>query len=440
MASHPVVLHVYDLSGGMAAQFAPALGIPIDGIWHTGVVVHGTEFYFGGGICADPPGRTPYGTPVSTHTVGTTGVSRDAFTAHLRAVLAPAFTAATYHLLDHNCNHFSAAAVAHLCGPDARIPAYVSDLPAVALASPLGALLRQSLDGLQAQIRNASAGHELAGAAGAGAPRGRPRPAPPEETALARAVRTPVVAAVGATPKIVAALAAADPAFGAPPADGRPPVGALLASLARAPSFAALDLLRLAAAEAGPRAAAVAAALPSLLATYAVPAGASPLAATSAAAAAAGWMMTLRAAVNLLAGEATARPLLAAAAPAGGTVATQLAAAVAPAVGGPTGGVRVAGALLCRALARAAVHGWGGGEDGATAVVDAAAGRLGGGGGPPAPPDEADHLLTAVGLAVGGWPALGGLVAAMGVDLGRYGQGGVAAELRRLLEAVNGAG
>ena len=262
MASHPVVLHVYDLSGGMAAQFAPALGIPIDGIWHTGVVVHGTEFYYGGGICADPPGRTPYGTPVSTHSVGTTGVSRDAFTAHLRGVLGPAFTAATYHLLDHNCNHFSAAAVAHLCGPDARIPAYISDLPAVALASPLGALLRQSLDGMQAQIRDASAGHELAGVAGGG-PRGRrpPPPPPPEETALARAVRTPVVAAVGATPKIVAALAAADPAFGAPPADGRPPVADLLASLARAPSFAALDLLRLAAAEAGPRSAAVAAAL-----------------------------------------------------------------------------------------------------------------------------------------------------------------------------------
>eukprot|EP00170_Pyropia_yezoensis_P007075 contig_28851_g7097 len=194
MATFPVTLHVYDLSGGMAAQFAPALGIPIDGIWHSGVVVHGTEFYYGGGICADPPGRTPYGRPVSTHALGTTSVPRDTFLAHLRAVLAPAYSAASYHLLDHNCNHFAAAVVAYLCGEGVTIPAYISDLPAVALASPLGGMLRQSLDGMQAQIRDASAGHELTGTRGGALLSATAPPPPPPETALARAVRTPVVA------------------------------------------------------------------------------------------------------------------------------------------------------------------------------------------------------------------------------------------------------
>lgn len=53
---------MYDLSQGMAAQFSKALvGKQIDGIWHTGIVVYGKEYYFGGGISYDPPSRTPFG-------------------------------------------------------------------------------------------------------------------------------------------------------------------------------------------------------------------------------------------------------------------------------------------------------------------------------------------------------------------------------------------
>lgn len=60
-----VQVYVYDLSQGMARQLSPALlGKQIDGIWHTGVVVYGTEFYFGGGICLCPTGHSPYGAPV----------------------------------------------------------------------------------------------------------------------------------------------------------------------------------------------------------------------------------------------------------------------------------------------------------------------------------------------------------------------------------------
>ena len=62
---HAVQLCVYDLSMGMARQFSPGLlGKQIDGIWHTGVVVYGTEYYFGGGICSCPANRSPYGTPI----------------------------------------------------------------------------------------------------------------------------------------------------------------------------------------------------------------------------------------------------------------------------------------------------------------------------------------------------------------------------------------
>jgi hypothetical protein len=54
--SFQVALNVYDLSGGMASQFSRQLtGKQIDGIWHTGIVVYGKEFYYGGGISWDMP-------------------------------------------------------------------------------------------------------------------------------------------------------------------------------------------------------------------------------------------------------------------------------------------------------------------------------------------------------------------------------------------------
>ena len=51
-----VQLYVYDISQGLTKQFGPTLlGIPIEGIWHTGVVVYGQEYFYGGGISYDFP-------------------------------------------------------------------------------------------------------------------------------------------------------------------------------------------------------------------------------------------------------------------------------------------------------------------------------------------------------------------------------------------------
>ena len=48
---------------GMAAQLSTALlGKRVEGVWHTGLLVYGKEFFFGGGIqvppvppCVQPP-------------------------------------------------------------------------------------------------------------------------------------------------------------------------------------------------------------------------------------------------------------------------------------------------------------------------------------------------------------------------------------------------
>ena len=55
------------LAGQMSQSF---LGKQIDGVWHTGVVAFGKEFFFGGGIQHDVPGRTPYDVPVDRISLG----------------------------------------------------------------------------------------------------------------------------------------------------------------------------------------------------------------------------------------------------------------------------------------------------------------------------------------------------------------------------------
>ena len=54
-----------DIAGGSDCMPCPGRlsGKQIDGVWHTGVVVFGKEFFFGGGIQSGDPGETPYGVP-----------------------------------------------------------------------------------------------------------------------------------------------------------------------------------------------------------------------------------------------------------------------------------------------------------------------------------------------------------------------------------------
>ncbi|KAA8498807.1 Desumoylating isopeptidase 1 [Porphyridium purpureum] len=154
-----VILHVYDLSQGMARQMSPMLlGKVIDGIWHTGVEVFGREFYFGGGICADLPSCTPYGAPVQTIEMGITQKRADEFQMFLHSVQST-FSMETYHILDNNCNNFSDACCRFLLGKS--IPQYILDLPNEAMNSPMGSMLRPMIENMSNQVRNASLGHQI---------------------------------------------------------------------------------------------------------------------------------------------------------------------------------------------------------------------------------------------------------------------------------------
>ncbi|VAI62878.1 unnamed protein product [Triticum turgidum subsp. durum] len=152
---HKVALNVYDLSNGLARQLSTSfLGKPIEAIWHTGVVVYGNEYFFGGGIQAAPAGATQYGRPARVVDLGVTHLPREVFEDYLRDI-APRYTAATYSLLTHNCNNFSNEVAQFLVG--AGIPDYILNLPSEVMSSPMGAMIMPMIQNLEATLRNNAA-------------------------------------------------------------------------------------------------------------------------------------------------------------------------------------------------------------------------------------------------------------------------------------------
>ncbi|XP_062220701.1 uncharacterized protein LOC133920071 [Phragmites australis] len=152
---YKVTLNVYDLSNGLARQLSTSfLGKPIEAIWHTGVVVYGNEYYFGGGIQSSPAGSTPYGRPLRIVELGLTHVPREVFEDYLRDI-APRYTAETYRLLTHNCNNFSNEVVQFLVG--AGVPDYILNLPAEVMSSPMGPLIMPMIQNLESTLRSNAA-------------------------------------------------------------------------------------------------------------------------------------------------------------------------------------------------------------------------------------------------------------------------------------------
>ncbi|KAI3760242.1 hypothetical protein L1987_50635 [Smallanthus sonchifolius] len=148
---YKVKLHVYDLSGGLARQLSMSfLGKAIEAIWHTGVVVYGTEYYFGSGIQQIPAGTAPYGSPLRVIDLGVTHVPKDVFEMYLQEI-SPRYTQETYSLMTHNCNNFSNEVAQFLVG--ATIPDYILNLPNEVMSSPMGALIMPMIQNLETTLR-----------------------------------------------------------------------------------------------------------------------------------------------------------------------------------------------------------------------------------------------------------------------------------------------
>ncbi|CAK9047132.1 unnamed protein product [Durusdinium trenchii] len=111
----PVHLHLYDLSRGLASMLGPVLlSKELEGVWHTGIVVYGKEYYFGGDIFYDTPANTGFGTPRVVIPLGTTLRQRDELHAFIVDELKPVFNREAYDAARNNCNHFTDRVSLHL--------------------------------------------------------------------------------------------------------------------------------------------------------------------------------------------------------------------------------------------------------------------------------------------------------------------------------------
>jgi len=148
-----VELYIYDLSRGMARQLVPMLGLggamglnfDIEGIWHTAIVVHNSEWFFGGGgIEHCQPGGTMMGQPLKVEQLGETDLDLDSFRDYLHGLGQQQFRGERYDLFNHNCNNFSNVVAQFLCGK--TIPQYILDLPQKFLNSPIAAMIKPFIE------------------------------------------------------------------------------------------------------------------------------------------------------------------------------------------------------------------------------------------------------------------------------------------------------
>lgn len=101
----PVQLNCYNLSGG-AERFVGRVLLGLDGVWHSGLVAHGYEYWYGGRVHRCHSGQTPFGVPTMALPLGRTLWSQRELLAAIRDELLPRFSAEGYNLLSLNCNDF----------------------------------------------------------------------------------------------------------------------------------------------------------------------------------------------------------------------------------------------------------------------------------------------------------------------------------------------
>jgi hypothetical protein len=140
-----VLVNFYDLTNGVAATIPPWLvGKRLEGIWHTGVVVFEKEYYYGGDIFFDSPGKTVFGTPTKTMSFGFTLWRQEELHNFIVDELRPTFNREVYDVIHRNCNHFTSRACEWLTGQ--RISSEVEHQPENLMQLPAARLLRPLLN------------------------------------------------------------------------------------------------------------------------------------------------------------------------------------------------------------------------------------------------------------------------------------------------------
>jgi len=153
----PVEILLYDISGGFAAKYGSLLlGQPIEAV-HSGVLVYGSEYWYGGKVFrSEPPCSKAFGQPLKKPwgqeleiseyrsdlpvvRVGYTFVTHQEFVAWLSKQVVSRYTGIEqYDLLTHSCNHFSNECVTFLTG--VGIPDKIFELQHKALTPTVRAI------------------------------------------------------------------------------------------------------------------------------------------------------------------------------------------------------------------------------------------------------------------------------------------------------------
>lgn len=159
--TYQVQLAIYDLSNGMARNLSAQFLGPqhaIDVIPHTGILVFGREYYFGGnGIESSDPHhfrRTRGLNPIQVQSLGETSVGRVQFEAWCQnhSSFGGLYSNRSYDLFERNCNNFSQHAVTDgLALRGVNVPGWILEVPRRVLASPMGMLIRPIMESMQIQ-------------------------------------------------------------------------------------------------------------------------------------------------------------------------------------------------------------------------------------------------------------------------------------------------
>jgi hypothetical protein len=155
VTTNTVRLVVYDISGGMARNLASSfLGFDLDYIPHTGVIIFGQEYFYGGGIQKMPHEQViaMFGIqPCRREVLGKTEKTLEEFHLFLNSI-SSRFQPTTYDVFRNNCNHFSDEIVKFLLN-GTGIPSEIVNLPERVLATPMGQMLAPIWSNMQQRMQ-----------------------------------------------------------------------------------------------------------------------------------------------------------------------------------------------------------------------------------------------------------------------------------------------
>lgn len=154
--TYEVHLAIYDLSRGMARSLSGQFLGPdhaLDIIPHTGIVVYGKEYFYGGGIQSANPNsfRQSMGIfPIDIQVLGRTTVTQQEFEQWCQNCMrAGRYSMEAYDLVQRNCNNFSHDAATEGLRLPNGVPEWILDVPRRFLASPMGQIVRPMLEQMQ---------------------------------------------------------------------------------------------------------------------------------------------------------------------------------------------------------------------------------------------------------------------------------------------------